>query len=164
MQPSTDSAPPKLEIVRVSSACALGHFGDVLVVSWRQAIVLEDIRALIVLRNQLMRRGLAGAVQMAEPGLSLPDEECRKAAREGMLARAGSEAPVALTIFGSGFGASAIRSVGTAIFALRSGPPTRIFSTLSEATSWLAGHSAAVIDAFALTQACDAMRTTQGRS
>ena len=127
-------------------------------VNWRREVILDDVRSVVAFRDRMLKGAFLGAIHLAEPGLQLPDEESRTLARSGMQARTGNGAPVALVIFGQGFGASAIRSVGTAIFALRAGPSTRIFSAALDASLWLAEQTADEVDAQALAEACDELR------
>jgi hypothetical protein len=148
----------QLEIVGASAQCAYGCFQGVLLVDWRQEVVPAQVRTVVAYRNQLLKRGFKGAIHMAEPGLPLPDAESRRLARLGMEARTANRASVALVIFGTGFGASAIRSLGTAIFSLRFGPSTRICASTSDAATWLTDQSAEQVRAEALAEACEALR------
>lgn len=157
MSPNTQVA-SELEIASASPHCAFGSFGGVLIVSWRREVLHADIRAVVAYRNQLLKRAFVGAVHMAEPNLPLPDAEGRRLARVGMETRTANRASVALVIFGTGFGASAVRSLGTAIFSLRMGPSTRICATTLDAASWLAEQSAVHVEGEALAKACEALR------
>ena len=148
-----------LEVVRASPTCAFGAFQGVLIANWRTEVRLSDVKGVVALRNRMMAHDFLGAVHIAEPGLPLPTEECRTEARVGLESRKGNPSPVALAILGTGFGASAIRSVGTAIFALRSGMPTRIFSSSEDAARWLCEALADRVEAHALAEACTQLRS-----
>ena len=161
---SQPEAPAPLEIVAASTHCAYGSFAGVLLVNWRLEVMHADVRAVVAYRNQLLKRSFAGAIHMAEPGLPLPDQEGRRLARLGMEARTVNRSAVALVIFGTGFGASAIRSLGTAIFSLRMGPPTRICSTTQDAAHWLTEKTDASLDAESLVRACEALRKAAPRA
>ena len=52
--------------------------------------------------------------------------------------------------------------VGTAIFAMRSGPPTRIFAQAPEAASWLAEELDGAVEASRLAEACLQLRGVTG--
>jgi hypothetical protein len=130
----------------------------VLLVNWRQQVLLDDVKGVVLCRNQMMKQEFLGAIHMSEPGLPLPDDECRRWARRSIETRPDQRAVIALVIFGDGFGASAVRSVGTAIFVMRAGPPTRIFAQATDAASWLAEEVAANIDVAKLAGACQQLR------
>jgi hypothetical protein len=148
----------QLEVVGASAQCAYGSFQGVLIVDWRHEVLHAHVRAVVGYRNQLLKRGFCGAIHMAESGLPLPDSESRRLARLGMEARTANRASVALVIFGTGFGASAIRSLGTAIFSLGLGTSTRICASTSDAAAWLTEQSAEQVQAAALAEACEALR------
>ena len=146
-----------------SPTCAFGAFQGVLVANWRTEVRLADVKGVVALRNRMMAHDFLGAVHIAEPGLPLPSEECRTQARAGLESRKGNASPVALVILGTGFGASAIRSVGTAIFALRSGMATRIFSSSEDAGRWLCEELDDRVEALALAEACMQLRSVSER-
>jgi hypothetical protein len=155
---SVAQPPDSLDVVRASATCAYARFEGVLLVNWRQQVLLDDVKSLVQCRNQMMKQEFLGAIHMSEPGLPLPDEECRRWARRSIETRPDQRAVIALVIFGDGFGASAVRSVGTAIFAMRSGPPTRIFAQATDAASWLAEEVAGKLDVAKLAGACQQLR------
>lgn len=150
----------ELNIVSASERCAYGSFQGVLLVNWRREVLHADVRALVAYRNQLLKRVFCGAIHMAEPGLPLPDQEGRRLARVGMEARTKNRAGVAFVIFGTGFAASAIRSLATALFSLRMGPSTRICANPMDAAAWLVAQAAHDVQAEALARACEALRRT----
>jgi hypothetical protein len=148
----------ELQVVNASDHCAYGTFQGVLLVNWRREVTQHDVKAVVAYRNQLLKRSFAGAIHMAEPGLPLPDQEGRRLARLGMESRTANRSAVALVIFGTGFAASAIRSLGTAIFSLRMGPPTRICANATDAAAWLVAQTADKVEVEALARACEALR------
>jgi hypothetical protein len=99
----------------------------------------------------------AGAIHIAEPHLQVPEEAIRQTARRALEARRQQEAAIAFVVLGVGFGASAIRSVGTAVFALRRAP-TRLFADTDTAVKWMVEEVQAHDDAAALAAACRALR------
>jgi hypothetical protein len=148
----------KLEVVRASPKCALGRFGGLVLMNWRSEATHEGMKAAVDLRNEMLTSGVfRGAVHVVEAGLPLPDESLRQAARRAIEARQDNRSAIALVILGEGFAASAIRSVGTAIFALR-GAPTRLFASTAEAAKWMVEEMDAHEDAQALASACEALR------
>lgn len=150
----------QLEVVSASSKCALARFGTLVLINWRTEVTHDDIKSVLDLRNEMIASAsFSGAVHMAEPGLPVPGDSLRQFARRGIEARRDNRSAIALVILGEGFGASAIRSVGTAVFALR-GAPTRLFAHTSEAAAWMVDEMEAYEDAKALVAACEALRTT----
>ena len=147
-----------LDVVRASATCAYARFQGVLLVNWRQRVLLDDVKGLVACRDQMIKGEFFGAIHMSEPGLPLPDEACRRFARRSMEKRPDQRSAIALVIFGNGFGASAVRSLGTAIFALRSGPPTRLFAEAMEAASWLGEESGGRLDVQKVAAACQELR------
>lgn len=147
-----------LEVACASTNCAFGRFQGYLVVSWRIRVHLADVKSVVAFRDEMLATDFRGAIHMAEPGLALPDEPSRRWAQRGMAHRTDKHSAVALVIFGTGFGASAIRSVSTAIFALRSGPPTRIFGVVPEAIEWLAEQAVDRVQTADFANACQELR------
>lgn len=151
--------PPSVEIASQSEGHAHGREGGIMIASWRGDVSLEQVRSLVAYRDE-MRKGLfLGAIHMAEEHIRLPPAEVRSAARAGVESRVDVKPAIALIIFGSGFGASAIRSVGTAIFTIRAGPPTRLFADVKSAAVWLSERVApAHLDTGRLVTACELIR------
>lgn len=148
----------KLEIVKASHNCVLASFQGVVIANWRTVVVSDDVIASISERNRMLTAGtFRGFIHIAEPGLPVPDEALRQTARRAIEDRLRNKSPIALVIIGEGFGASAIRSVGTAVFALR-GAPTRLFATTDEAASWLVDKMQARDELPALQEACREVR------
>lgn len=146
------------ELVGVSPTCAFGHTHGFVLADWRRAITLTDVLAVAALRDRLLEGRFRGAIHMAEAGLALPDEACRSAARDALEAHGHVTTPIGMIIFGTGFGASAIRSLGTAIFTLRAGRPTRVFSSIVSGADWMAESTGGEVQAATLTNACAALR------
>jgi hypothetical protein len=61
-------------------------------------------------------------------------------------------------VHGSGFTASAVRSIGTAVFAMRRGPPTRLFGTERDAVDWLLRNCEATVTSGQRLDACARIR------
>lgn len=151
--------PPSLEIANESEGHAHGSESGILIASWRREVSLEQITAVLAYRNEMLRGQFYGAVHMAEEHLRLPPADLRAAGRAGVESRLDVKPAIALIIFGSGFAASAIRSVATAIFTIRAGPPTRIFSDVKSAALWLSERVTPVqLDTGRLVTACEAIR------
>jgi hypothetical protein len=147
-----------LNVVRATRTCALASFGGLVLVNWRSEVIRDDVEAVIALRKSMLADNtFVGSIQIAEPGLPVPDEALRETARRAMKARQENQSAIALVILGEGFGASAIRSVGTAVFALR-GAPTRLFASSDEAATWMVEKMRAYHDAQALAEACRTLR------
>lgn len=92
-------------------------------VNWRTEVTREEVKAVLDLRSELIANGtFTDAMHVAEAGLPVPEDSTRQFARRGIEARRENRSAVALVILGKGVGASAIRSVGTAVFALRGRP------------------------------------------
>ncbi len=157
--------PPSVEIASVSEGHAHGRENGVLIASWRGDVSISQVQTLIAYRDEMCKeRQFVGAVHMAEEHIRLPPGEVRVAARAGVESRGNARPAIALVIFGSGFGASAIRSVGTAVFTIRAGPPTRIFGDVKAAALWLSERVAPVqLDTGRLVSACEIIRRA-GRS
>ncbi len=151
----------QLEVVSASSKCAFARFGTLILVNWRTEVRHDDVKAVLDLRNEMISNAaFSGAVHVGEAGLPVPGESIRQFAQRGIEARRENRSAIALVILGEGFGASAIRSVGTAVFALR-GAPTRLFANTNEAATWMVEEMEAYEDAKALASACEALRTAQ---
>lgn len=151
--------PPSVEIAGESADCAFGSESGVLIASWRGDVGMESVQALVAYRNEMLKDRFVGAIHMAEESVRLPPAEIRAAARAGVESRGDVRHGIALIIFGSGFGASAIRSVATAIFTLRAGPPTRIFADVKSAALWLSERvEPGALDAGRLVSACESIR------
>jgi len=148
----------QLEVVSASPKFALARFGTLILVNWRTLVTHEDVKAALDLRNEMIASAsFSGAVHVGEAGLPVPGEPLRQFAQRGIEARRQNRSAIALVILGEGFGASAIRSVGTAVFALR-GAPTRLFASTNEAAKWMVEEMEAYEDATALVAACEALR------
>jgi hypothetical protein len=151
--------PPSLDIASTGPSHAFGSESGVLIACWRGEIEMEHVQNLLKYRDEMRKRHFVGAIHMGEEGLKLPPADVRAAGRAGVEARGDLKPGIALVIFGGGFGASAIRSVATAIFTLRAGPPTRIFSDSKSAALWMAERAAPLhLDAGRLVAACEAIR------
>lgn len=150
-----------LEVVSASSKFAFARFGTLVLVNWRSEVTHDDVKTVLDVRNEMIANAaFSGAVHVAEAGLLVPGESIRQFAQRGLDARRQNRSAIALVILGEGFGASAIRSVGTAVFALR-GAPTRLFASTNEAATWMVEEMEAYEDANALAAACEALRTAQ---
>jgi hypothetical protein len=162
--PSLASSTP-LEIASVASDHAFGVYGRILLVNWRTGVELPTVRALTTYRDGLVAKWgqLPGAIHLAEEGLALPTPEARSAAESSAGDAKNAAAACALVIYGTGFGASAVRSLGTAIFAFRQGPPTRIFSTVPDAISWLMRQVEIGVLYRRLVDACEELRAAKAR-
>jgi hypothetical protein len=154
-----------LEIASAASDHAFGSYGRILLVNWRTGVELPAVRALTTYRNGLVTRWgqLPGAIHLAEEGIALPSPEARSAAESSAGDAKNSAAACALVVFGSGFGASAVRSLGTAIFAFRQGPPTRLFATVPDAISWLMRQVEIGVLYRRLVDACEELRVAKAR-
>lgn len=151
-----------LEVLSASPKFALARFGTLILVNWRTEVTHEDVKTVLDLRNGMIASAaFSGAVHIAEAGLPVPGDSLRQFARRGIEARRENRSAIALVILGEGFGASAIRSVGTAVFSLR-GAPTRLFASTAEAATWMVEEMEAYEDAKALAAACEALRTARG--
>ena len=151
--------PPSVEIASESEGHAHGRESGVLIASWRGDVDLQQIQALVAYRSEMVKASFVGAIHMAEEHLRLPPADVRAVARAAVESRGDVRPAIALVIFGSGFAASAIRSVGTAIFTIRAGPPTRIFSDVKSAALWLSERVAPVsLDTGRLVAACEIIR------
>jgi hypothetical protein len=156
--PAVASGTDELEILRASTTCALGRFGGLVLVNWRSQVTQADVRALIQARDELRKSGrFVGALHIAEAGLPVPDEAVRQTAQRGFEGRRDQTSAIALVVLGEGFAASAIRSVGTAVFALR-GIPTRLFADTDAAAKWMVDEMQAYRDERALAAACRSLR------
>jgi hypothetical protein len=163
LRASVDQPSLSLDVVRAAATCAYARFSGVLLVNWRRQVVLEDIKGVVNCRNQMMKQEFLGAIHISEPGLPLPDDECRAWARRAMEAGPQRRTAIALVIYGDGFGASAMRSVGTAVFALRSGPTTRIFGQVAEAAAWFVEEVECGLDPALLARTCQELREVPAR-
>lgn len=151
--------PPSVEIASQSEGHAHGREGGILIASWRGDVTLPQVQSLLAFRDDMRKSLFLGAIHMAEEHIRLPPAEVRAAGRAGVESRVDVKPAIALVIFGSGFGASAMRSVGTAIFTIRAGPPTRIFSDVKSAALWLSERVApATLDTGRLVTACELIR------
>jgi hypothetical protein len=160
MHPGNASLPPPtFHVERADLDYAFGSVGGVLIVSWRSHVALEAVKKLVVYRNALAIQGkLLAAIHIAEENMVLPSPEARKAAEQGVTDNRYRAPACALVVQGTGFAASAIRSLGTAIFALRRGPPTRMFGTVNEGAEWLLRNTDPGVNLRALLEACQKMR------
>jgi hypothetical protein len=158
-------APTDLHIARVADDHAFGSCAGTLLVNWRTSVELAAVQGLVQYRNGLTARGrLRGAIHIAEEGIALPSPEARAAAEASVRDAKNTAAACALVVFGSGFGASAVRSLGTAVFAFRQGPPTRLFATIPDAISWLMRQVEIGIVYRRLGEACEELRAAKPRS
>jgi hypothetical protein len=148
-----------LDVVRASATCAYARFKGVLLVNWRRQVLLDDVKAVTLCRDQMLKQDFCGAIHLLEAGIPLPDDECRRWARRGIEARANHNPVIAVVIFGDGFGASAVRSVCTALFAMRAGPPMRVFAQPTDAAGWLAEETDRRLDVAELIGACQELRS-----
>jgi hypothetical protein len=156
--PTSPGPHGNLAIIKAAPTCVLASFEGVLIANWRTEVIAEDVTAAISERNRMLTAGtFRGFIHVAEPGLPVPDEALRQTARRAIEARQSNKSPIALVIVGEGFGASAIRSVGTAVFALR-GAPTRLFASTDEAASWLVEKIDTRDQLHALQEACRNVR------
>lgn len=129
-----------------------------MLVNWRAQILRQEMNAVIKLRDELRTTAaFRGAIHIAEPGLQAPEESLRQAAMRALEARGHQPAPIALVVLGGGFGASAIRSVCTGVFALR-GAPTRLFANVDEAAEWMSDAALAHGGPEALAASCRRLR------
>ena len=148
----------------MASDHAFGSCGGILIINWRTGLELEAVEALNSYRRSMLSKGgLRGAIHVAEEGMSLPAPAARAAAEASVKDPALRAAACALVVCGTGFGASAVRSLGTAIFALRSGPPTRVFSNLPEGCTWLLKYVDSAVLHQRLVEACTAIRQAAPR-
>ncbi len=153
------SGPPvKLEVGGVAAEYAFGYLGSVLLVQWRTGVTLEGVQGVARYRDRLASAGrLMGALHVAEEGISMPAPHVR--AEAAVALRNGTRASAcALVTTGSGFGASAVRSLGTALFAMRGGPPTRLFATIPDGFTWLVGKVQATASHGELVTAVEQLR------
>jgi hypothetical protein len=154
-----------LQIASVATDHAFGSCGHILLVNWRTGVELPTVKALTAYRNGLVAKWgqLPAAIHLAEEGISLPSAEARSAAESSVRDATRAAGACALVIYGTGFGASAVRSLGTAIFAFRQGPPTRIFATVPDSISWLMRQVELGILYRRLVDACDQLRASKPR-
>jgi hypothetical protein len=151
-----------LEVVRASTTCALGRFGGLMLINWRTQVTHADIAAVVTLRDELLKTdSFSGAIHIAEASLPVPEEAVRRAAQRALETGREKAAAIAFVVLGVGFGASAIRSVGTAVFALRRAP-TRLFADTDTAVKWIVEEVGAHDDAQALAEACRVLRAASG--
>lgn len=133
-----------------------------MLINWRAQVTLADVRAVIQLRDELRKSNrFTGAIHIAEAGLPVPEESVRQTAQRAFEGRRDQAAAIALVVLGEGFGASTIRSVGTAVFALR-GIPTRLFADTDTAAKWLVEEMQAYGDESSLSAACRTLRAATG--
>jgi len=159
MTTAATKVPSSVDIARADSECAYGSDAGVLIACWRGDIKVESVRQLLAYRDEMLKHHFIGAVHMVEEAVHLPPAEVRAAARAGVAARGNVRPGIAIIIFGSGFGAATLRSVGTAIFTLRSGPPTRILGDVKSAATWLSERvELGSVDPNSLALACESIR------
>jgi hypothetical protein len=151
--------PATLHIASAEVDHAFGSLGSALIVSWRTHIALDAVKSLVEYRDGLgIARRLSAAIHIAEENVVLPNAEARAAAERGVTDSAYRAPVCALVVLGTGFGASAVRSIGTAIFALRRGPPTRMFADVNAGAEWLLRNADPGLTLRQLLAACEQMR------
>jgi hypothetical protein len=138
---SSALAPERLEILTAGGRDLVGLWQNVLVLAFRSAPSVEQLRALEGIQRDVAARFPHGYVSLAVlPGLSRPlDAEVRDSA----LALTASSPPelraVAMVIDGRGFLAATTRSLATGIVLLtRPRWPVKIFPGVEPAAAWLA--------------------------
>lgn len=90
---------------------------------------------------------------------STPDEPSRKAIRDTISQHRNQIAALAYVVEGRGFAAAAIRSVLSVVsLAARYPFPQKVFSTVNEATQWVARTNCASVTSAKLVAAVETMR------
>jgi hypothetical protein len=127
--------------------------------SEENAVLTFDNVVIIVISTELTHAGLAASVEanhalgqqypgqvaalsLAHFGVSMPNAELRRASAEAIEQARAQLLCAVQVLSGSGFLASAMRSVVTAIERIRPDEkPRKTCATIAEGATWIAGHS-----------------------
>ena len=124
-------------------ACSIRH--DVVVSVWSRGGDESDVRVLLDHVDDAAdaNEGRAGVLMVITEHTSLPTSSARKLAGSYVRTRPGRIAHMAIVVEGSGFWASAMRSVFSGIGLLyRPKAPWTMVATVDDAVRWLVQHGA----------------------
>lgn len=148
------------EILVERPSLMVGAHEDLLMCGWRGVGSLEDMKALNSAHEALAAKQPSGKVvefSITTTAMVRPvSEDIRREINRRVTDLAPTYLAGAMVILGDGFGASVLRSVlSGALLLRRSSFPYKSFSSIDEATQWLAptirrsaGQLAAVVHAF----------------
>lgn len=136
----TDSTYFSLDVLQVLPSIAIGAFANVHLCDYRGELTLEALEAANQHHRNLMTRfPRTFVLGQARPNLPLPVSQVRQRAAVLIEENRTHVEGSALVVDGTGFWASAARSVMTASFAIARQPyPSKCFATGVEAGTWLA--------------------------
>lgn len=128
------------ELIDVQDGLALGQLGPLCIALWREEVThprfSRQVTALAA--GVAAHRGNAGFMCIIEPESKPPNDELRRASARMIEGHGANLAFVAMVIEGSGFRASIVRSVLTAmsLFLPRNRTKIGYFSSVMDATRW----------------------------
>ncbi len=145
----------------------VGSWKNLLFTIFRGRTTLAAIHNSRQARDQLAAFHRAGISMLVvvESHSAMPTADVRKALQEALEGGAGTTLLSAVVHEGTGFQASAIRSVVTGLNMLTRLPyPHRIFATVGDAAVWIGGNSACGLDPLRVVQIIhEVRRRTFGR-
>lgn len=128
------------ELIDVRDGVALGQLGPLCIALWRDEVTHPRFgrQATALSKVVAAHRGNAGFLCIIEPDSKPPNEELRRASASMIEGHGADLAFVAAVIEGTGFRASIVRSVLTAIalFLPRKKTKVRYFSNVMDAAQW----------------------------
>lgn len=134
------------EVIDIRDGLALGQLGPLCIALWREEVTRPRFgrQAAALATVVAAHRGNAGFMCIIEPESKPPNDELRRASAR-MIEEYGTDLSfVAVVIEGSGFRASIVRSVLTAISLFLPRNKTKIgyFSNVMDAARWGGEHAA----------------------
>jgi hypothetical protein len=145
--PSGEPAASTPQVILASEDLVICHWDNLVLLVWMKRTRLHHL-VHIRMAVEAARRAngnLLCLLQIVVPTAVIPDASARKALSEMLLSFEGIVSHSALVHLGSGFSASVVRSVVTAITALRRhGFPLQVFGTVQAAITWLERSNDAV--------------------
>lgn len=142
--PARRPSPASLAVLYSDPALAVGAYGPVHLCVYRDGLTAEGLEAANGHHQALMaRHPRTFVLGMALPNLPLPPAEVRQRGAQLIQENGPHVEAAAMVLEGSGFWASAVRSVMTASFALARQPyPSKAFATGLDAATWISGFAA----------------------
>jgi hypothetical protein len=162
-RPARRVASATLTVAHVDPALVVGAYGPVHLCVYRDALTSEGLEIANSHHRALMSRfPRTFVLGAAQSNLPLPPSDVRQRGAELIDENQAHVEAAAMVLQGTGFWASAVRSVMTASFAIARQPyPSKAFATGAEAAAWLTSFAAgAVLDPVGVAEALATLERT----
>jgi hypothetical protein len=135
---------PAIRVVLSDGSWSVGHWRSLVVVAWRGITTLDRAQRLNALMAEVCAAHPAvGILLVIEPMATPPGPDTRPLFAAAMRQHGAKMKGVAYAVLTGGFSGAAVRSAITAIsFVARAPYPTRTFSSVDDAATWLASRLA----------------------